>query len=400
MLSPYIVIRPTIEYEKRSSISNFEILPEGRRPTHARDTHAPGRTTRSRPAREDVEATTDAPVTPPPVGDDQVVLVLPTSRNPPAFVVDRAADRLRERFDVAVDRSPLLDADDDPDPNAIADALQAAFRDPDVGAVVAATGGDQQVRVLEHLDRSVLAASPTRFFGISDNTTLHCALQAAGVVSFYGGQCLPGLALDASLSAYTATYLERALFADALGDVEPADSYTDDRYDFATGEPREWQPAPGWTWDGFDDPITGRLWGGCLEVLEWVAAADPRGDLVPAGPPAHGDGRVLLLETSEELPSAMHVRRVLQNLGVRGTLDALEAVVVGRPKTRHRDSPPHSERDAYRDHQRDAVRETIRAFADVPILFDFDVGHTDPHSPVPLGARVELDPENQTVTFH
>ncbi|MFC6953880.1 LD-carboxypeptidase [Halorubellus litoreus] len=345
-------------------------------------------------------ARAEPPATPPPVDDDQVVLVLPTSSQVPGFVVDRAADRLRDRFGVSVDRSPLLDADGDPAPAAIADALEAAFRDPDVGAVVAATGGDRQVRVLPHLDRDVLAANPTRFFGISDNTNLHCALGAAGVQSYYGGQCLPGLALDASLSPYTATYLERALFEDALGEVEPADSYTDDRYDFATGDPREWLDAPGWTWDSFDAPVAGRLWGGCLEVLEWVAAADPAGALVPGAPPAHGDGRVLLVETSEELPSPTHVRRVLQNLGVRGTLDALDAVVVGRPKTRHRDSPPHSERDAYRDRQRDAVRETVRAFADVPILFDFDVGHTDPHVPVPLGARVELDPENETVTFH
>jgi muramoyltetrapeptide carboxypeptidase LdcA involved in peptidoglycan recycling len=341
-----------------------------------------------------------APRTSPPLGDDQHVLLLTTSNQAPAVVVDRAADRLHEHFDVAVERSPLLDGPTDPAPEAIANALEAAFRDPDVGAVVAATGGDRQVRVLEHLDRDALAANPTRFFGISDNTTVHCELASAGVVSYYGGQCLPGLALDADLSPYTAEYLERALFADALGTIQPADSDTDDRYDFDTEAPREWRPAPGWTFDGFDGPVDGRLWGGCLEVLEWVAAADPRGELVPDGPPAGEDDRVLLVETSEELPSQRHVRRVLQNLGVRGTLDGLAAVVVGRPKTRHADSPPHSERDAYRRHQRDAIRDTVREYAPVPICFDVDVGHTDPHVPVPLGARVELDPQKETITFH
>lgn len=332
---------------------------------------------------------------PPPVDDDQSVLVLPTSRRVPEFVVDRAADRLRERFGVTVDRSPLLDGDGPPAPAAIADALEAAFRDPDVGAVVAATGGDRQVRVLDHLDRDVLAAHPTRFLGISDNTVLHCALAAAGLQSYYGGQCLPGLALDTELLEYTATYLERALFADAFGRIEPAASYTDDRFDFETGEPRAFVDAPGWTFDGFEHPVEGRLWGGCLEVLEWVAAADPDGALVPDD----GDGLVCLVETSEELPSHHHVRRVLQNLGVRGILDGIEAVVVGRPKTRHEDSPPMTEREAYRDRQRDAIRDTVRDYADAPIVFDVDVGHTDPHAPVPLGAVVELDPENETISF-
>ncbi|NHN41462.1 LD-carboxypeptidase [Halorubellus sp. JP-L1] len=340
------------------------------------------------------------PVQSPPVADDQSVLVLPTSSQVPGFVVDRAADRLRKRFDVAVERSPLLDADGPPAPDDVASALEAAFRDPDVGAVVAASGGDRQVRVLEHLDRDALAANPTRFFGISDNTNLHCALASADVVSYYGGQCLPGLALDNALADYTAEYLERALFDESLGVVEPADSYTDGHFDFETEEPREWRPAHGWTWNGFDGPVTGRVRGGCLEVLEWVAAADPAGDLVPASEPAHDDGRVLLVETSEELPSPAHVRRVLQNLGARGTLDDLDAVLVGRPKTRHEDSPPQSERDAYRRHQRTAIAETVRDYADAPILFDFDVGHTDPHVPVPLGARVTLDPREESVTFH
>jgi|AntDeeMetagen681_2_1112603.scaffolds.fasta_scaffold00758_11 muramoyltetrapeptide carboxypeptidase LdcA involved in peptidoglycan recycling len=337
----------------------------------------------------------DALRTPPPLDDDQHVLLLPTSRQAPGFVVDRAADRLHDHFDVAVDRSPLLDADGPPAPAAVADALEDAFRDPTVGAVVAATGGDRQVRVHPHLDHDALAAHPTRFLGISDNTNLHCALAAAGLQSYYGGQALPGLSLDPDLLEYTATYLERALFADEFGRIEPAERYTDDRFDFDTGDPREFVDAPGWTFDGFEDAVAGRLWGGCLEVLEWVAAADPDGALVPDD----GDGLVLLVETSEERPSATQVRRVLQTLGVRGTLSGLEAVVVGRPKTRHADDPPMAERENYRENQREAVRDTVREFVDAPICFDVDVGHTDPHAPVPLGARIELDPQNETITF-
>jgi muramoyltetrapeptide carboxypeptidase LdcA involved in peptidoglycan recycling len=350
-------------------------------------------------------STDDAPVTPPPVGDDQSVLLMPTSSQTREIAVDRGAGRLRERFGVAVERSPLLDAGDDPAPRAVADELERAFARDDVGAVVAVTGGDRHVRILEHLDRDILGANPTRFFGISGNTVLHAALASAGVVSYYGGQLIPGLALDVDLPEYTATYVERALFDPELGVIEPAERYTDDYFDF-DGTPREWLDAPGWTFDGFEksgdgpnasNAVSGRLWGGCVTVLQWIAAADPDGDLVPLT----GDGRVLLHETSEELPRPARVRRVLQSLGARGTLDGLDAVVVGRPKTRHTESPPIAERDAYRQAQRRTIRDTIDACTTepVPILFDFDVGHTDPHVPLPISATITIDPEQESVTL-
>jgi hypothetical protein len=86
---------------------------------------------------------------------------------------------------------------------------------------------------------------------------------------------------------------------------------------------------------------------------------------------------------------------VVDRAGTR--LDDLDAIIVGHQNTRRTDSPPHSERDAYRRHQRDTIRETVHEFERAPILFDFDVDHTDPHALVSLGATVELDPETGTV---
>lgn len=348
--------------------------------------------------RPDTSRTVSEFVHPPPVSAGDRAVILPTSRAVTRSVLERGAERLRERFDLRVTLHPLCERPDeylDANPAAVAGAFADCFADETVGAVVAACGGDRQVRLHRHLDAARLRENPTRFFGISDNTNLHCALSAAGVVSYYGGQVLPGIALDERLHPYTEEHLRRALFEERIGEIAPAEEYTDGYYDFETGEPREWKPTPGWTWERFDGSVAGRLWGGCLEVLLWVLASDRH---VPD--PATVDGGVLAVETSEELPTAADVRRALTCLGERDLLGRFDAVVVGRPKARHEDPRSDDERRRYRGAQRDAVRGALDRYnPDAGVVFDVDFGHTDPHVPVPVGGEVALSPGDETIRF-
>ena len=68
-------------------------------------------------------------------------------------------------------------------PAARAGDIHAAFADPDIKAVIASIGGEDELKVLAHLDPGVLAASPKPFFGYSDNTNLHLFLWNLGRVS-------------------------------------------------------------------------------------------------------------------------------------------------------------------------------------------------------------------------
>ena len=68
--------------------------------------------------------------------------------------------------------------------------------------------------------------------------------------------------------------------------------------------------------------MTGRTWGGCLEVIEWILIAGR----FPFGPDVL-DGGVLLLETSEELLPARNVGWIIRSLGERGILAAASAVL-------------------------------------------------------------------------
>ena len=58
--------------------------------------------------------------------------------------------------------------------------LHAAFADPEIKAVVASIGGEDELKVLRELDGERLAANPKPFFGYSDNTNLHLFLWSSG----------------------------------------------------------------------------------------------------------------------------------------------------------------------------------------------------------------------------
>jgi muramoyltetrapeptide carboxypeptidase LdcA involved in peptidoglycan recycling len=332
-------------------------------------------------------------IVPPAVEPGDEVAVLAPSRQLPRSVVDRGVERLRTAFDVSPRPYPSVHADEQLSPAERAAEVREAF-ESDATATFAVTGGEDELRLLRHLDLDRLRANPTRFFGISDNTILHLALSAAGIVSYYGCQFVPGLSLDPELPDYTEQSLRRALFDETLGEVQPADEWTDDHYDFDSDAPREWEANPGWTWAfPTDEPVSGPLWGGCVVVLEHFLAVDR---FVP-----EPDGEfVLALETSELLPEPYTVQSVLRCLGERDLLEHAAAVVVGRPKTRYREPRSGEERTAYRRTQREAITETCRTYRpDLPLLFDFDFGHTDPQLPIPIGGQVELDPTTESIVF-
>jgi muramoyltetrapeptide carboxypeptidase LdcA involved in peptidoglycan recycling len=340
---------------------------------------------------------------------DRVAVIAPSSGAATVFpdVLDLALERLRDRFDL--DPVVFETAEADPDelrerPELRAADVHEAFRDPDISAVFATIGGDDQVRMLRHLDAETLRENPTRFFGMSDNTCLASYLWTRGVVSFYGGQLLNQVATPGGFPEYTERYLRRALFDESVGELEPAETWTDDtvewaRDDFREAEP-EYEPSDGWRWDVPDERagevVSGRLWGGCLTVLPWLLAADRA---VPE--PEALEGAVLALETSEELPTADDVRRKLTTLGERGLLERVDAVLAGRPQTRSReDERSDAERTEYREQQRAAVRQWVRKYnPDVPVVFDLDFGHTNPTAPVPMGGRVEVDTGERRIEF-
>ena len=120
--------------------------------------------------------------------------------------------------------------------------------------------------------------------------------------------------------------------------------------------PAPTSPAPGWVWHRPDRVVTGPTWGGNLEILHWTLAVGRW--IRPAEDYA---GCVLILETSEEMPSSEEVFRMLRNMGERGLLAQFPAVVFGTAKATSIDRPVSPDkREPYRTAQRDAVLRGVR----------------------------------------
>ncbi len=321
-----------------------------------------------------------------PAPGDRVSIVSPSWAGPQHFPrpYDLGLERLRsfglapvEHAFTRVQGTPAERAQD----------LHAAFTDPSTTAVIASIGGDDQMTVLSHLDPVLLQANPKPFFGWSDNTNLLNYLSVLGIPSFHGGSVMVPCGRPGRMHPVTEASLRAALFTTGPWEVPAPTDLTDVHGDWATDdltvEPATW-PAPPWTWHGPARAVSGPLWGGNLEILSWTFGVGRF--LAPSY-----DGRVLLLETSEEMPSDEEVYRFLRVLGERGTLQQFVGLVMARPKAWSPERP--DVREAYTDAQRAAVVRAMAEYApDTPYVVGVDCGHADPMVVMPIGGDVLLDP--------
>ena len=337
---------------------------------------------------------------PKPAPGDRVAVLSPSAGLPAIFPApyELGLRRLREDFGLVPVEYPATRTMGVPPAERAAD-LHAAFADPDIKAVIASIGGDDQITVLPHLDRDLLRAHPKPFFGYSDNTNLLLALRNLGMVTYHGGSVMVELGRPGALHPLTEASLRAALLGSGEHELTAPGEYGDVNSPWQ--DPRTFEaepamePAAGWTWHQPDRVVDAAAWGGNLEIISWLLMADRE-----IGPPESYAGQVLFLETSEEMPSGTEVFRILRNMGERGLLRQFPALLVGRAKSWSFERPLEGgAKAAYRAEQRQAVLDAFGRYApDTMIVFDVDLGHTDPQQVIPVGGRVRVDGPGRRIT--
>ena len=331
---------------------------------------------------------------------DRVAVVSPSFAAPGPYpeVHEVAMTRLREEIGLVPVEYPTtrqLGAA----PRARAADLMAAFADPDIKAVLATIGGDDQITVLPFLDPEVARANPKAFFGYSDNTNLLNWLWHHGVASYHGGSTMVHLGRPGGLHPVSTASLRTALFEGGDLRLHPVDRFSEVELSWADPEgmrhPAPTSPAPDWVWHQPDRVVSGPTWGGNLEILHWNLAV---GRWIR--PVEDYTGCVLILETSEEMPSSEEVFRMLRNAGERGLLAQFPAAIVATAKATSLDRPVRMDgREPYRTAQRDAVLAAFDAYnPQSMIVFNVDFGHTDPQWVLPYGGTLTIDGPARAIT--
>ncbi len=320
---------------------------------------------------------------------DTVAVLSPSWGGPDAFphVYDHGVAVLRA-WGLEVREYPSTRAPADRlrrDPGFRADDLNAAFADPAVRAIFASIGGDDSIRLLPLLDGAAIAADPKILDGLlgHDRAAGRRPAPRRGDVPrpFRHGRPVTAGRVPAGLCRTRPRDALRARSNVPLPDLRhvrrgvPGLAGPGGRSGGSTRSgripagascrARAWSP--------------GELFGGCLEVLDWLrgTSAWPAGD--------EWDGRLLFIETSEEKPTPVQVERILRSFGVMGIFDRIAGLLVGRP----------------RDHSAEEAAALDSAIAGVvavefsrpalPIVTDLPFGHTDPQWVLPLGVMAELD---------
>lgn len=276
-------------------------------------------------------------------------------------------------------------------PEARAQDLMDAFRDPSIRAVFCAIGGDDTIRLLPYIDFELLHDNPKIFTGFSDTTTNHFMMRKAGLVSYYGLSVMCDLAEYVSINEYSREMMERTIFRpQPVLDIPCSEFCAFEKEKVRWSEENMDIPRPRRANSGYKllqggGKVSGELVGGCVDVFVELMGTE----LWPK--PEEWSGKLLLLETSEEdMPDEL-LCWYLRGLQAQGVLSRINGIVFGKPAA-------ESKFESYQEVLRRVVGfEAGRP--ELPVLYNVNVGHSYPIGLFPLGLRYEIDCEEKRLTL-
>ncbi|MDO8624292.1 MAG: LD-carboxypeptidase [bacterium] len=268
-----------------------------------------------------------------------------------------------------------------------AEDIHEFFRDKNTKAIFSFIGGNHSNQLLKYLDFDFIRKNPKVFIGFSDATVLHFALYTqARLISFYGPAVLTQFADNPVIFPYTLEYFEKALMdSHPIGEVLPSRAWTDEVLDWFKKDdlkrPRKKKKNDGWQWIR-EGEARGPILGGCITSMMHLRGTEYWPDF---------SGSILFWEIPESErdfargESVAIIDAYLTDLELMGLFGKIKGMVIGRPF-------------GYTRSQIKQLIEIIRERTSqyrFPVLFNVDIGHTDPMITIPLGVRAKLDSSKQ-----
>ena len=286
-------------------------------------------------------------------------------------------------------------------PEKRADDLLQAFRDPEIDMILCAIGGDDTYRMLPYLfDHNELAdvVSDKVFLGFSDTTIDHLMLHRVGLRTFYGQSFLADICeLGPEMLPYTRRYFEELITTGHIREITPSDVWYQERESFKpeqVGCPLPALPDHGFELLQGPPAFSGRILGGCIDSIYDIFDGSRYADMprlcrrYRLFPDAkEWEGRILLLESSEEKPSPEKYRQALEYLRETGLFGTVSGVLAGKPMD-----------ETYADEYRHLLVSVIDR-PELPIVFNVNIGHAKPRCIIPFGVEATVDTDRQVIRF-
>lgn len=276
-------------------------------------------------------------------------------------------------------------------PRERAEDINEFFGDKNIKGIFSFIGGNHSNQILEYLDFSLIEKNPKVFMGYSDITILDIALyKKSNLVTFYGPMVLTQFAEFPRTFSYTEEYFLKAVMCPSrLGVVKPSIFWTDEILDWSKKEDllraRRVKRNKGWSWlrEGKGE---GRIIGGCINSLMHLRGTEYWPDF---------NGAIFFWEIPESECDFRKGEKVesidayLTDLDLSGVFRAINGMIVGRPYR-------YNEKEI--NNLVNVIKKRTEKYS-FPILFNVDIGHTDPMITIPLGVRVRIDSKENIFEF-
>ena len=273
-------------------------------------------------------------------------------------------------------------------PEARAKDLMDAFKNPDVKAIFSCIGGDDSIRLLPYIDFHVLAKNPKIFLGYSDSTISHLICYKAGITSFYGPSILAEFAENIKIFDYTTEYINKTLFNNsAIGLIPATDKWTGDRIKWTEDNKHVSKTMKnnfGYEFLQGSGVVTGRLFGGCIEVLEMA-----KGTILWPDDRTFEDA-ILFFETSEDTPHPDNLLYWLRNYAALGILQKSKAILFGKPY-----------QEKYYNEYKEVTKTIVKEnkIYNTSIVYNMTFGHNQPMCIMPYGVLAKVNCEERTFSI-
>ena len=276
-------------------------------------------------------------------------------------------------------------------PEARAKDLMDAFKDKSVSGIICNIGGSDTIRLLPYIDFEIIKNNPKVFMGYSDTTVNHFMMYKSGVTSYYGPSVMCEFAENFKMHEYTKKYINEVLFDNKDNiKIESSSEWTSEFLDWSNSEfdnkkRKMIKESHGYEILQGKGSFEGELLGGCFDVFPMINGTE----IWPGK--EEWKNKVLFLETSEDEVAPEYIEYYLRNLIAQGVINQISGIIIGKPAN-----------ETYYEEYKEIYKRLISKEANrpnLPILYNFNIGHTAPMCILPIGQKIRVDLDKKIVEF-